>query len=98
MNITIDKDAVEFIKKNTEDTSVILHTKTEGKACCGSMQSPAIMLGKPEKPESFDLYSIDEISVYIRKDIQAKKDGIRIFIKKFLGIKDLAVEGMNINY
>lgn len=98
VNIIIDKDAAEFIKENSEDKSVILHIQSEGGNCCASVQSPAIRLGKPEKADRFNLYSIDEISVYLRKDIQAKKDGIHIFMKKFLFIKDLAVDGMSINY
>ncbi|HYF82398.1 MAG TPA: CC/Se motif family (seleno)protein [Clostridia bacterium] len=98
MNIIIEKDAVEYIKKHSEDNSVILHIQSTGGNCCASVQSPAILLGKPEKAEKFDLYSVDEISVYLRKDIQAKNDGIRIFIRKFLWIKDLAVDGMRINY
>ena len=93
MNILIDEDAVEYIKKHSKDNSVILHIKSEGN-CCAAVQSPAIMLGKPEMAERFDLFNINEISVYLRKDIQAKDDGIHIFMKKFLWTADLAVDGM----
>jgi len=55
-------------------------------------------LGKPEKAESYDLYNIDEISVYLRKGIQVRNDQLHIFLRKFLWVKDLAVDGMRINY
>ncbi|MHB1393907.1 MAG: CC/Se motif family (seleno)protein [Clostridia bacterium] len=62
------------------------------------MQSPAVRLGKPEKIESFDLYQVDETSVYLRKGIEVIDEQIHIFMRKFLFIKDLAVDGMRINY
>jgi hypothetical protein len=98
VNIIINKDAAEYIRKNTKDNSVILHITSVGGNCCASVQSPAIRLGKPEKAESFNPQSVEGIDVYLRKDIQAGNEGIRIFMKKFLFTKDLAVEGMCINY
>lgn len=98
MNILIDTDAAEYIKKHSKDNSVILHIKSEGGNCCASVQSPAIRLGKPEKADRFDFYTVNEINVYLRKDIKSQKDELHIFIKKFLWIEDLAVDGMSINY
>jgi len=63
-----------------------------------SIQSPIVQLGKPKKAESFDLYGINEISVYIRKGIKVRNDQVHIFLRKFLWIKDLAVDGMRIDY
>jgi hypothetical protein len=55
-------------------------------------------LGKPPKIESFDLHSVDETNVYLKKGIKVRNDQIHIFMRKFLWIKDLAVDGININY
>lgn len=55
-------------------------------------------MGTPEKADKFDLYNVGEINVYLRKGIQIRNDEIHIFLRKFLWIKDLAVDGMSINY
>jgi hypothetical protein len=55
-------------------------------------------LGKPDRDESFDLYEVNEINVYLKKGIKIRNDQILIFLKKFLWIKDLAVDGLHIDY
>lgn len=62
------------------------------------VQSPTVRLGKPEKAESFELYNIDGISIYLRKGIKVRNDRLHIFLRKFLFIKELAVDGISINY
>ncbi|NLM44928.1 MAG: hypothetical protein GX201_13110 [Clostridiales bacterium] len=56
---------------------------------------PAVKMGKPEWMESFSLYNIDGIDVYVAQTIKPHRTGIRIYLKKILWIKDLAVEGVN---
>lgn len=97
MNIIIDKDAAAYINKHSKDKSVTLYIHAGGGGWC-SVQSPTVQLGKPEKAERFDLYAVSEINVFIKKDIKVRNDQIHIFLRKFLWIKDLAVDGMRIDY
>ena len=97
VNIIIDKDAAAYISKHSKDNSITLYMHAGGGGWC-SIQSPIVQLGKPKKAESFDLYGINEISVYIRKGIKVRNDQVHIFLRKFLWIKDLAVDGMRIDY
>ncbi len=62
------------------------------------MQSPMVQLGKPEKAEGYDFYNINGASVYIRKGIKVRNEKLHILLRKFLWIKDLAVDGVSINY
>lgn len=62
------------------------------------MQSPTVLLGKPDNADRYDLYNIDDINVYVRKDIQARKNELRILLRKFLWVKELDVEGMRLNF
>lgn len=55
-------------------------------------------MGKPELTERFSLYGIDGINVYIAQNVQPHKSGISIFLKKFLWIKELAVDGIYVEY
>ena len=51
-------------------------------------------MGKPEQPESFLQYETDGVQIYLAKDIQPHESGITIYMKKFLWIKELAVDGI----
>jgi len=62
------------------------------------VQSPTVRLGKPEIVESFDLYNVDGISLYLKKGIKVRNDRLHIFLRKFLFVKDLAVDGISIDY
>jgi hypothetical protein len=55
-------------------------------------------LGKPGVTDSFDIYKADGISVYLKKGIRIRNSKIHIFLRKFLWVKELAVDGMSINY
>lgn len=51
-------------------------------------------MGKPELEQSFTLYNIGGISVYVAQTIKPHRTGIKIYLKKILWIKDLAVDGV----
>jgi hypothetical protein len=55
-------------------------------------------LGKPQNTENYDLYKADNIGVYIKKGIQASNNEMHVYMKKFLWVKELEVDGMRINY
>lgn len=98
MNIIIEMNAADYIRKHSTDNSVTLFVKSQGAGWC-SLQSPTVQLGKPQPhyEEKFDLYKIDDISVYIRKQTQVDNNGIHIFTRSFFGIKELVVDGIRIN-
>jgi hypothetical protein len=52
----------------------------------------------PKMPDRFDLHVYEGINVYIMKNVQIKEAGIHIFLRKFLWIKELVVDGISINY
>jgi len=53
-------------------------------------------MGKPQLEESFILHDIDGINVYVAQTIKPHSSGIRVYLKKILWIKDLAVDGVYI--
>jgi hypothetical protein len=55
-------------------------------------------LGKPDKAENYDLYSVDGVDTYIKKGTKVRNDQIHIFLRKFLWVKDLAVDGIRVDY
>lgn len=51
-------------------------------------------MGIPELPENFSRYEIDGVHIYLAKDVKPHKSGINIYMKKFLWIRELAVDGI----
>lgn len=97
MNIIIEKNAANFIKKHSKDDSVTLFIKSAGGGWC-SVQSPTVQLGKPPIADNYEMYTVDDISVFIRRNTQTQNNKLHIFLRKFLWIKELSVDGMQINY
>jgi len=96
MNITINDKAADFIRKQSKDNSVTLLITTSGGGWCAA-QVPTVQLGMPTKEEFFNMYTVDDITVYLRKNTKVINNELHIFLRKFLWIKELAVEGMQIN-
>jgi len=58
------------------------------------MQIPTVQLGKPEHIEDFDMEAVGQIEVYTGKQLKFKNDRIHIFLRKFLWVKELVVDGV----
>ena len=97
MNLIIEKDAVAYIKKHNKDSAVTLYIHAAGGGWC-SIQAPTVQLGKPDKAENYELYSVDGVDTYIKKGTKVRNDQIHIFLRKFLWVKDLAVDGIRVDY
>ena len=96
MDIIIEKDSNNFIKKHCKDNSVTLFIKSPDGGWC-SVQSPSVKLGKPLEVENYDMYTVDDINIFVIKNIQVKNNKLHIFLRKFLWIKELAVDGIEIS-
>ena len=60
------------------------------------MQIPTVQLGKPVNVDDFEIQNLDQMEVYVGKQLKLKNDGIHIFLRKFLWMKELVVDGIAI--
>lgn len=51
-------------------------------------------MGKPSEIDDYDLYQVDGIDAYVRCDIEAKNDEVKIKYSKLLWNEKLIVEGI----
>lgn len=51
-------------------------------------------MGKPADMDDYDKYEVDGIDAYVRCDVQAKNDELKIKYSKILFSEKLTVEGM----
>lgn len=94
MNIIIDKAAVKYIKSHTKDSSIMIFL-TKGGGWC-AVPIPTVQLGIPQSQDGFDAYDVEGINVYIKKNTRTRNNELHIFLRKFLWLKDLAVDGVRI--
>lgn len=51
-------------------------------------------MGKPENVEEFNLYKVEDIDVYVKSNVIAKDDELRVKYTKILWNERLIVDGM----
>lgn len=51
-------------------------------------------MGKPEDVDDYDKYDVDDIKVYVKSDVKAKEDSLKIKYSKMLWVEKLVVEGI----
>jgi len=92
MNIKITENAINYIKENG-DFVTIRHSKN-GWCHTGNVDVPKIHLGKPDgNLEDYNLFYVNELNIYITKDLKLAKDEIIIDLAKLFKYKKLTLEG-----
>ncbi len=51
-------------------------------------------MGKPENTADYEKYRINEVDAYIKSDVKAKDDSLKIKYSKMLWMEKLVVEGI----
>ena len=93
MKINLDDKAAKYIKKEGFD-DVYVYVKGCSSWGTGEPQ-PLVLMGKPgEDIDDYDVHPTNGINVYVRVDVQAGDDGIKIKHSKFLFKDSLIVEGI----
>ncbi|MBC8590949.1 hypothetical protein H8689_07465 [Lachnospiraceae bacterium NSJ-29] len=55
---------------------------------------PSVKMGKPEDIQEYDEYDINGIKVFVKSDVQAKNNELKVRHSKVLWSEKLIVEGM----
>lgn len=92
MRVILDPKAVKFIKSKGEDS---ISLWLEGCSSWGVGEpQPSVKMGKPEDIQEYDEYDINGIKVFVKSDVQAKNDELKVRHSKVLWSEKLIVEGM----
>ena len=92
MNIKIDSKAEKFIKSKGENS---IEVWLEGCSSWGVNEpTPSVRVGKPSNIEDYNHYQVGDIDVYVKSNVIAKDDELRIKCVKLLWKEKLVVEGM----
>lgn len=92
MKISMDDKTQKYIKSQKEDS---ITTWLEGCSSWGTSEpQPSVKMGKPADIENYDSHDVDGITVYVKSDVKAKDDSLKIKYSKMLWMEKLVVEGM----
>lgn len=92
MNIKIDSKAEKFIKNKGENA---IEVWLDGCSSWGVGEpTPSVKVGKPDNMEEYKHYKVGDIDVYVKNNVVAKDDELRIKAVKLLWKERLVVEGM----
>lgn len=92
MEIKIDSKAEKFIKSKGENSIAVW---LEGCSSWGTSEPiPSVRMGKPDNMDEYNHYKVGDIDVYVKSNVIAKDDELRIKCVKLLWKEKLVVEGM----
>lgn len=92
MKISIDDKTKKYISSKNEDS---ITTWLEGCSSWGTSEpQPSVKMGKPEDASDYEVQEANGIKVYVKSDVKAKDDSLKIKYSKMLWVEKLVVEGM----
>ena len=92
MTVLVDEKARAFLAKHNESA---VHAFLGGcRTWGGVVPQPTVYVGSPDSSETYDTFTVDGITVYVRKDTKTENGTLTITVAKMLWMETLAVEGM----
>lgn len=95
MDIYIDDKTKEYIRSQSQDSSVHVSMMKVGGGWCATYQ-PSVKVGRPYDEKNFKLYKVDDINVYLASGIIVRNDELKISLSKIFWIKSLNVDGISL--
>ncbi len=94
MEVKISNKLREYL--TARGTKELTIQKLSLKACCGTPSLPSVTEGKPAEDSSFELIELEDLRVYLQRDIRVKKNTLSLDLYGFLFTKEIVVEGVEI--
>jgi len=92
MKIVIDNKTLKLLKAKGVNSLQIL---VKGCESSGAGESqPSVTMGKPKSIETYNIYEVENIDVYVHSSVVAKDGEIQIKYLKFLWSERLTVDGI----
>lgn len=98
MKVTIQNELNEYMHSHDLNTISLRLIHDDYSAANIYSEHPRIRWEKPKHVERFDKYTIDDITVFVAKDIKAVDDTLELVHEKLLGIHRCHVKGLDLDY
>ncbi len=97
LNIVLQDDLKTYLKQHhhTEISLRLIHNDyTTGNVYT---EVPRIRFKEPRDIENFDAYTVDDVQVFVDKEVKANDDTIEFFEESMLGIHRCHVKGVRLD-
>lgn len=95
MEIIIEDKAKEYIRKKAKDNSIKIEL-VEASNCWVPIVEPSVEMGKPKDISQYNVYELDDIKIYYKKEFRSMGEQIKIKLDRYLFMKYLKVDGYTI--
>lgn len=92
MEIFIEDKAKKFIRKKSKENAVKVDM-FEANTCWVPISEPSVEVGKPKVVEEYEIYDIDDIRVYYKKEFAIISKEMKIVLDSYFGLKYLKIDG-----
>ena len=98
MKVTIQNELNEYMHSHDHDTISLKLIHDDYSSGNVYSNHPRIRWHEPKHMENFDKYIVDDITVYVAKNVRACDDKLEFVHEKLLGIHRCHVKGLNLDY
>ena len=93
MQIIIRDEVKAFLSKKNSKVLTVSVIQSGG-GWCGSLSIPEVGYRVPEVPEHYNIFHVDEITVYVKKNVNTTADRLEFVVNKILFVKSLDIKGV----
>lgn len=97
MKITLEDELKTYLKEHHHD-ALTLKVEHNGYSASNSNEvTPEITYHTPHDLEEYNSYTIDDVKVYVGKNVRAYNDQLDFVLETLLGIHGCTVKGLNLD-
>lgn len=98
MKVKIDHNLEEYMHKHHHDTISLKLVHDDLSIGDVNTKQPRINYKTPNHEEQFDKYIVDDITVYVSKNVECEKDTLEFVDEKLLGMHRCHVKGIKMDF
>jgi hypothetical protein len=97
MNITLHDDLKVYLKEKAHDTITLKLIHSDYSSSNTESKTPEVTYHPPKNVEDFDVFTVDDISVFIDKTAKSNDDHLEFVLENLFGIRACHAKGLDLD-
>lgn len=97
MNITLHDDLKAYLKEKVHDTLTLKLTHNDYSSMNTESKTPEVTYHPPHNTDDFNVFTVDDITLYIDKTAKLSGDHLEFVLESLLGIHACHVKGLDLD-
>jgi len=94
-SIKVDEQVIHHMKKKKK-THLTVTVKQSGGGCCPTIEVADVDLAPPSNQDLYNLFHVDDISVYVSKSARVTAPVLRLSLEKSFFINSIVPQGLSL--